>query len=63
MITSNHPHPGALLRTLTLGLAAAAALSLAACGRDDARTAGQQLDSAISKTEQSAAEAKADAAL
>jgi len=60
MTTSNHAQPSTLLRTLTLGLAAAAALSLAACGRDDNRTAGQQLDSAIAKTEQSAAQAKAD---
>ncbi len=60
MTASNFSQSSTVLRSLTLGLAAAAALSLAACGRDDNRTAGQQLDSAIAKTEQSAAEAKAD---
>ena len=44
--------------SLTLGLVMAATLALAACGRDDNRSAGQQLDSAIAKTEQSAADAK-----
>lgn len=38
-------------RTTALALAAAAALGLAACSRDDSRTAGQQLDTAIAKTE------------
>lgn len=36
----------------TLALAAAAALTLSACDRDDSRTAGQQLDSAVAKAEQ-----------
>ena len=39
------------IKTTSLIVAAAAALSLAACSRDDNRTAGQQLDSAIAKTE------------
>ncbi|HEV8691618.1 MAG TPA: BON domain-containing protein, partial [Ideonella sp.] len=42
--------------------AAAAALALTACSRqEDDRTAGQKLDSAIAKTEQRADQAKADA--
>lgn len=41
--------------------AAVAALALTACGRqEDDQTAGQKLDSAISKTEQRADQAKAD---
>ncbi len=40
-----------LLRSLVVAIAAAATLVLSACGRDDARTAGQQLDAAIAKTE------------
>ena len=35
-------------------------MTLSACGRDDGRTAGQQLDSAIAKTEQTADKAAAD---
>lgn len=35
----------------TLSLTAVVALSLAACSRDDNRTAGEKLDSAIAKTE------------
>jgi vacuolar-type H+-ATPase subunit H len=34
-------------------LIGAAALALAACGRDDGRTVGQQIDSAVAKTERS----------
>ena len=60
MSTSKLFQASPLLRSLSLGLAVAAALSLAACGRDDNRTAGQQLDSAIAKTEKNAAEAKAN---
>ena len=41
----------ALFKTFSLTLAAAAAMSLAACGRNDDRTAGQKLDSAIATTE------------
>ena len=42
----------------TLLLAATAALALSACDRQDDRTAGQKLDSAIAQTEQRAQEAK-----
>ena len=42
-------------------VATLAALSLAACGRDDPRTAGQQLDSTIAKVAQKAGEIKAEA--
>ena len=48
----NHP----ALKTLLL--AAAASLALSACDRQDDRTAGQKLDSAIAQTEQRAAQAK-----
>lgn len=46
-------------RTITLVAAAVAALSLGACSRNDDRTVGQQVDTAIAKTEQKAEEAKA----
>lgn len=49
-----------LTRSLTLVAAAAAALTLGACSRDDDRTVGQQIDSAITKGEQKADQAKAD---
>lgn len=42
-------------------IATLAALTLTACGRDDDRTAGQQLDSTIAKVEQKADEIKAEA--
>lgn len=42
-------------------VATLAALTLTACGRDDSRTAGQQLDSTIAKVEQKAGEIKAEA--
>lgn len=50
-----------LFRTLSLALAAAAAMGLAACSRDDDRTAGQKLDGAIAEAKQAGAEAKAEA--
>ena len=43
-----------------LVISTAAALVLTGCGRDDNRTAGQQLDSAIAQTEQKAEQAKAE---
>ncbi|MCZ8255098.1 MAG: BON domain-containing protein [Polaromonas sp.] len=50
------------LRPLAIASAVALALALSACGKqDDGKTAGQQLDSAIAKTEAAAAEAKAKA--
>jgi osmotically-inducible protein OsmY len=55
----NRTHP-TLLQTLGLSLAAAAALGLAACSRDDGRTAGQQLDAAIAKTEAATDKAAAE---
>ena len=51
-------HP--TLRINTLVLAAAAALALSACGRNEPPTAGQQLDAAIAKTEQGAASVKSE---
>lgn len=49
-----------LFRTLSLALAAAAAMGLAACSRDDDRTAGQKLDAAIAKTEAATDKAAAE---
>ena len=54
-----NPPRGARLGSLAL--AAALALGLAACGKNDDRTAGQKLDSAIANTQQAADKAKADA--
>lgn len=49
------------LRPLAIASAVAIALALSACGKqDDGKTAGQQLDSAIAKTEEAAARAKAE---
>ena len=42
-------------------MATLAALTLTACGRDDPRSAGQQLDSTIAKVTQKAGEIKAEA--
>lgn len=42
-------------------IAAVATFTLAACGRDDSRTVGQQVDSTIAKVEKKADEMKADA--
>lgn len=44
----------------TLLVTAAAALMLSACGRNEDRTVGQQVDSAIASAEQKTAEAKTD---
>ena len=53
---------GYALRPLAVAAAVAIALGLSACGKqDDGKTAGQQLDSAITKTEDAAARAKAKA--
>lgn len=53
---------GYALRPLAIAGAVALALGLSACGKqDDGKTAGQQLDSAIVKTEEAAARAKAKA--
>lgn len=46
-------------RYATLAAALAMAMGLAACNKNDDRTAGQRLDSAIDKTEQAAQDAKA----
>ena len=46
---------------ITSLVATLAALTLTACGRDDPRTAGQQLDSTIAKMTQKAGEIKAEA--
>lgn len=48
-------------RTLPLVLALAGALTLAACGREDQRTAGQAVDETLAKVEQKS-EAAADEA-
>jgi hyperosmotically inducible protein len=64
MITTTlHSLPGrSALRPLAIAGAVALALALSACGKqDDGKTAGQQLDSAIAKTEEAAAQAKAKA--
>ncbi len=49
-------------RLSLLAAAAALTLGLAACDRSDDRTAGQQLDSAVAKTESAAQEAKENTA-
>lgn len=49
-------------RSITAVLLAGAALALAACDNADNKTAGQQLDSAIAKTEQAAETAAAKTA-
>lgn len=52
-----------MIRKTTLGtlvLTAAAALALGACGRDDSRTAGEKVDSAIAKTEAATDKAAAE---
>ncbi len=61
--TPLHFSPAAnALRPLAVAAAVALALGLSACGKqDDGKTAGQQLDSAIAKTEDAAARAKAKA--
>lgn len=51
-----------LNRLMILATAAALTTGLVACNKNDERTAGQQLDSAIAKTEQSAESAEAKAA-
>ena len=48
--------------SLPLVAAAMALLALAACGKNDDRTAGQKLDATVSATEREAAQLKADAA-
>ncbi|MBW8723219.1 MAG: transporter, partial [Polaromonas sp.] len=56
------PPAGIALRPLAVAAAVVLAISLSACGKqDDGKTAGQQLDSAIAKTEEAAARAKAKA--
>lgn len=57
-MSTHAPDRPALLRSATVVAAAAMALALAACNRNDDRTAGQKLDSAIATTEQAAQEAK-----
>lgn len=45
-------NPSKMLRTLTpLALVSAMAFGLAACGRDDGRTAGEKVDQAMASTE------------
>jgi hyperosmotically inducible protein len=59
---SNPLHAGHALRPLAVLGALSVALALSACNKqDDGKTAGQQLDSAIAKTEDAAARAKAKA--
>jgi len=60
--TPFHRPAGYALRPLAAAAAILLALGLSACGKqDDGKTAGQQLDSAIAKTEDAAARAKAKA--
>ena len=61
-ILLNPSHAGHALRPLAILVAASLALALSACNKqDEGKTAGQQLDSAIAKTEDAAARAKAKA--
>lgn len=56
-------HGGRALRPLAILMAVPLALALSACNKqDEGKTVGQQLDSAIAKTEEAAARAKARAA-
>ncbi|EJL84428.1 putative periplasmic or secreted lipoprotein [Polaromonas sp. CF318] len=58
----NPSHASHALRPLAVLVAASLALALSACNKqDEGKTAGQQLDSAIAKTEDAAARAKAKA--
>lgn len=58
----NPSHAGHSLRPLAVLGALSVVLALSACNKqDDGKTAGQQLDSAIAKTEDAAARAKAKA--
>lgn len=60
---SNPLRAGHAFRPLAVLSALSLALVLTACNKqDDGKTAGQQLDSAIAKTEEAAAQAKAKAA-
>jgi len=56
-------HGGRAFRPLAVLIAVPLALALSACNKqDESKTVGQQLDSAIAKTEEAAARAKARAA-
>jgi osmotically-inducible protein OsmY len=58
----NLSHAGYALRPVAVVVALSVAMALSACNKqDDGKTAGQQLDSAIAKTEEAAARAKAKA--
>lgn len=57
-MNTHQPHRSS--RHLAVLAAAALALGLAACSKTEDRTVGQQIDSAIAKTEQKADEAKAE---
>lgn len=62
MKTKQSPIPMHKLKSAALALSIVALAALSACGKkDDGQTAGQKLDSAVSSTEQAAAEAKAKA--
>ena len=47
-------------RSFNLALVVSAVLAISACDRRDDRTAGEQLDATVAKTEQAAERAKAD---
>ncbi len=53
--------PHTALRTVGLVAALALTLGLSACNRDDGRTVGEKMDSAVTKSERAAGEAKRDA--
>jgi hyperosmotically inducible periplasmic protein len=58
----NPMHACRVLRPLAIPLAVSLALALSACNKqDEGKTAGQQLDSAIAKTQEAAARAKSKA--
>ena len=62
--TSPRPPEQTILKSpwvATSLIAAFAVFTLTACGRDDSRTAGQQIDSTIAKVEKKAGEMKAEA--
>ena len=62
MNTKYAPSPPIRLKKAVFTLSIAALAVLSACGnKDDGKTAGQKLDSAVANTEQAAAEAKAKA--
>ena len=58
-VTTSRPQCSKGARFATILAVSALALGLTACGRNEEPTVGQRLDSAVEKTEQAAADARA----